>query len=108
MPGLHRDICENESLKRDRNTMSPQYQQKPDLIAADLDGETVMMSVTTGKYFALRGIAKFIWELLSEPVSLVKIVEAVETNYAVSRAQAETDCQKFIDDLVAKDLLNTL
>jgi hypothetical protein len=108
MPGLLRGMCENESLKRDRTAMNPQYQQKPDLIAADLDGETVMMSVTTGKYFALRGSAKYIWELLAEPVSLDEIIDAVETNYAVGRAQAEADCQRFIDDLVAKDLLNTL
>lgn len=88
--------------------MAPRYQQQPDLIAADLDGETVMMSVTTGKYFALRGIGKFIWELLAEPISADEIVDAIESHYAVGRAQAQADCQEFIDNLVAKDLLNKL
>lgn len=88
--------------------MVPRYQQQRDLIAADLDGETVMMSVTTGKYFALRDIGNFIWGLLAEPVSADQIADAVVSHYAVSRGQAQTDCQEFIDELVAKDLLNKL
>lgn len=85
--------------------MMPRYQQQPDLIAADLGGETVMMSISTGKYFALRGIGHFIWEFLSEPASIDEVVGAIETRYEVDREQAQTDCEAFINDLVAKDLL---
>lgn len=87
--------------------MQIKYQQKPDLIAADMDGETVMLSVATGKYFALGGIAQFIWGMIADPESLEDVVDAVSARYKVDPAQAHADCSAFIDDLVRKDLVRT-
>lgn len=85
--------------------MMLRYQQQPDLIAADLDGETVMMSVSTGKYFSLRGIGQFIWELLAEPKTIDEVVGVIEARYEVGHEQARADCESFVNDLIAKDLL---
>lgn len=88
--------------------MEIRYQQHPDLIAAQMDGETVMLSVTTGKYFALKGIGHFIWEFISQPVSIDEIVNAVAQRFEVDLAQARNDCEKFVKDLAANNLINQL
>ena len=88
--------------------MEIRYQQHPDLIAAQMDGETVMLSVTTGKYFALKGIGHFIWEVISQPTSIDEIVDAVSQRFDVDPAQAQNDCEKFVKDLTENNLVNKL
>jgi len=44
--------------------------KSPDLIATDMDGETVMMSIESGEYFGLGGVGGRVWELLAQPMTL--------------------------------------
>jgi hypothetical protein len=43
----------------------------PDIVAADMDGETVMMSIEAGEYFGLNDVGTFLWEFMAEPVRIL-------------------------------------
>ena len=77
----------------------------PDMIAAEMDGETVMMSIERGEYFGLAGVGGRLWQLLAQPASQQQLVEALCTEYAVDAATCRADVQRFVDEMLAHGLL---
>ncbi|GGB75780.1 lasso peptide biosynthesis PqqD family chaperone [Blastomonas aquatica] len=84
--------------------MQTKYQRKPDVIAADMGGETVMLSVSTGKYFALSGIGQIIWDLMVEPRCVEEMVSAICQSHNVDETTCRKDCEAFLDDLARQGL----
>ncbi len=44
--------------------------QIEEIVASDIDGETVMMSIENGEYYGLDDIGSRIWELIEKPVKV--------------------------------------
>jgi hypothetical protein len=75
-------------------------------ISAEVDGETVMVDLDMGSYFALTGTGSFIWALLENPASLDEIVEAIRQEFDVSESGSLEDAvSPFIMDLFARGLV---
>lgn len=70
-----------------------------DLVSADMDGDTVMMSVESGVYFGLTGIAPRIWELLQSPRSADELFEVLSGRYDVSPMVLRADIEAFLKDM---------
>jgi len=77
----------------------------PDIIATDMDGETVMMSIEQGRYFGLSGVGPFLWNLLAEPMSVDELCTRVLQDYDVDEATCRTDVSTFVDELLDKGVL---
>lgn len=77
----------------------------PDIIASDMDGETVMMSIERGEYYGLDGIGPFLWEQLAEPASLEELCRRVLREYEIDETTCRADVSAFIEDLIAKGVL---
>jgi hypothetical protein len=80
----------------------------PDLVAANMDGETVMMSLERGAYFGLGGIGSRVWELLAEPQSLRQLTQVLCDEYEVDPAVCEADVQRFAQALMQNGLINVV
>ena len=78
--------------------------RNPRLIAADMDGDTVMMSIESGEYFGLGGVGTRIWELIATPHTLAQLVTAICAEYDVDAATCEADVRRFLDDLLSNGL----
>lgn len=89
----------------DALNLSNLFVQNPELIAADMDGQTVMMSIAHGEYFGLDGIGSQIWKWLAQPVSIDQLVSTICTEYAVDEVTCRTDLEQFISELMAKGLV---
>lgn len=50
------------------------FARNPNLVAADMDGDMVMMSIEHGTYFGLTGIAPQIWAALEQPKTASELV----------------------------------
>lgn len=70
-----------------------------------LDGQTVMMSLARGKYYALEGTGQCIWELIREPIRVGTLIEALTARYEVDPARCEADLLDFLDTLAEHDLI---
>lgn len=86
--------------------LSRRYVRNPDIIAADMDGDTVMMSIERGEYFGLSGVGSRVWELLAEPVALPAIARAICAEYEVDEPTCKADMQAFLADLQQQGLIN--
>lgn len=75
------------------------------LMAADMNGSTVMMDVTTGKYYNLGEIGGRIWALLEMPMTLDALISKLTDEYDVSPEQCRADIMPFLNQLLARGLL---
>jgi hypothetical protein len=70
-----------------------------EVVASDVDGEVVMMSVERGEYYGLDDIASRIWHLIEEPRSIREICEILFPEYDAKRERIEQDVLAFFQDI---------
>ena len=75
------------------------------VVASDLDGEVVMMSVERGEYYGLDDIASRIWHLIEIPRSIREICEILSPEYDVERELIEQDVLTFFQDIYEDKLI---
>ncbi|MEL6477989.1 MAG: PqqD family peptide modification chaperone [Pseudomonadota bacterium] len=67
--------------------------------------QIVAMSLEQGKYFAFRGTARRVWDLLETPLSREDLIHALAADYDVTPEQCRRDCEPFLRDLLAHGLI---
>lgn len=77
----------------------------PGLASADLDGEVVLLDVSSGRYFGLNGVAARIFNLVVEPRTLDQVVDVLASEYEADRAQLHADADAFLGELVKRGLV---
>lgn len=85
---------------------SPTYVRRPGMHAVEMDGELVMMGQDQGEYYGLRDVAASIWQHLAEPRTTDELCALVAEEYDVSAAACRDDVAAFVDELVAKSLVD--
>jgi len=73
--------------------------RKPDLISSDLDGETVMMSIEQGHYYALDAIGGRIWKILETPCRVESIVTTLLNEFDCDEETCRRDTIDFLNEL---------
>ena len=81
------------------------FVRRHDLIATDMDGETVMMSLERGEYFGLQGVGPRIWELLEERQTVDQLTKIIVTEYDVDESICRADIQELLDSLLLNNLV---
>lgn len=84
------------------------YVRKSGIAATTMDGETVMMDVDHGKYFGISGVGQLIWNLLSEKRNVGDLVDRVCEQYDVEASVARADVEKFLGQLLARQLIDRI
>jgi hypothetical protein len=76
-----------------------------EMLAADLDEETVMVDIDKGKYYGLNGCGTRIWALLSKPITVRNLCHKLTDEFAVSTTQCEQDLIDFLRALLARNMV---
>lgn len=82
--------------------------RNPDMVAANIDGDVVMMGVDQGQYYGISGVGSRVWELLEEPISIDGITEVICREYETDSATCHDDMSKFVNELVKIDLIEVV
>ena len=82
--------------------------QTKELVSSDLDGETVLLSIETGKYYNMDPIGSRIWELIEEPLSVSKLCDILLSEFKVERKQCEKEVFAFLNRLAGDNLIQVL
>jgi len=78
----------------------------PEGIAARvIDGEAIIINLTTGIYYSMDRVGGSIWAMLEDGHSLGQIAEAVIDRYEVSSEQAQDDLERVTAELVRENLI---
>ena len=80
----------------------------PDVTSVELDGERVLLHITSGEYFGLNALGARIFELADDQPTLQAVVDAIHTEHqeTVSREQIEADVRAFVVEMQTYDLLD--
>ena len=73
--------------------------QVEEIVASDIDGETVMMSIESGKYYGLDDIGSRIWEFIEKPIKVSDLIDTLLERFDVDRETCEKDVLKFLNEL---------
>ena len=65
--------------------------QTKDLFSSELDGDTLLMSLTQAAYYGLDSTGQHIWNMLAEPSRVGDLCDRLVANYDVERATCEQD-----------------
>jgi hypothetical protein len=80
--------------------------RNPDLIATDMDGDTVMMSIERGAYYGVAGVGSRVWELLAQPATIAQMAPLICAEFEVDELTCRADLQKFVQDLLTNGLVS--
>lgn len=75
-------------------------------IVSDMNGEKVMLSVQTGKYYNLGRTGGRIWELIASPVAVSRLVDELASEYEVERSLCERQVVAFLQSLRKEALID--
>ena len=84
------------------------YTRNPNLVAARVDDDIIMMNVESGQYLSINSLGGRIWELLEGHVSIQQITETICDEYEVSEAVCRADVEAFLKQLLELGLAKTV
>jgi hypothetical protein len=79
--------------------------QEDEPVAAEVDGEVVMLSERAGAYFGLDGIGSEIWRLIGEPRRVSELCGTLAQRSEVDAETLSRDVTAFLDALLARNLV---
>ncbi len=79
--------------------------RKSDILAAEVGGEFVLMSVSQWHYFGLNAIGSDIWKRLETRRSVADLCVELAADYEGDTTQIESDVIELLDKLAARNLL---
>ena len=74
-------------------------------VSCELSGETVILDIPSGQYFALSEIETTIWKLLETPSTLANVCGRLMDEYDVEPARCEADVSSLLDQLAERGLI---
>lgn len=80
--------------------------QATSLVAAEMDGEIVMLSIDNGKYYGMDAVGSKIWNLVNEPLSFSDLIGILINEYDVGVEQCKNDILNFLQYLDKENLIN--
>jgi hypothetical protein len=79
--------------------------RSPSVLAAEVDGEIVMMSIEKGSYFGLDDIGSDIWRRIDPPCSFVELIDRLAGDYAAEREIIAADVRALLLRMAAQDVV---
>lgn len=79
--------------------------QSPDVQGISMDGETVLLDLSTGRYYTLNRIGSVIWELCTGHHTISDIHAVLSDRFDVASERALDDLVALVDDLIKERLL---
>ncbi|MBB6671458.1 lasso peptide biosynthesis PqqD family chaperone [Cohnella nanjingensis] len=74
-------------------------------MVSDMNGEKVMFSTRTGKYYNLGSVGGRIWDLIAAPVVIGQVVDALAAEYEVDREDCEWEVGAFLRQMYRESLI---
>ncbi|MEL6161595.1 MAG: PqqD family protein [Cyanobacteria bacterium J06554_11] len=78
---------------------------EPDVVSETIDGETVVVSLSTGSYYSLEGSATMVWNLIEAGYTLEQILSVVNQHFEAEPTTIETAVEALVEQLQAEALV---
>jgi Coenzyme PQQ synthesis protein D (PqqD) len=79
--------------------------RSPAVLAAEVDGEIVMMSIEQGRYFGLDDIGSDIWKRIEQQCSFAALIDALVADYDSDRGTIVSDVTALLRQMAEQDVV---
>jgi Coenzyme PQQ synthesis protein D (PqqD) len=79
---------------------------RPDQISSDLEGETILLHMTSGLYYGLNDVGVKIWTLIQMPQTLAELRQTLLNDYDVTAEDCDRELKELLISLKAADLIS--
>ncbi len=76
-----------------------------DVAAKVVDGEAILINLTSGLYYSMDKVGGFVWSMFDPGSSVAQIADAVAARYSVPPAQAREDVRRLARELLGENLV---
>jgi hypothetical protein len=76
-----------------------------DQMAAEVAGETVILGLTSGRYYGLDPVGARIWQLLQSPLTVAEVCRAIVAEYDVEPDRCQADLLMLLQKLLDAGLV---
>jgi Coenzyme PQQ synthesis protein D (PqqD) len=87
-------------------TLDKRIRIRSDVVSRDLDGEVVILNLTTGFYFGLDPVGTVVWQALVGDPALSAALAALLAEYDVSPERGERDLLRLVAALRENELVD--
>lgn len=74
-------------------------ERSEDVIACEIKGDIVLMTISAGEFLQLNTTAAAIWELIESPRSIEQIVDGLTQRFEIDSETASVETRELIDRL---------
>jgi len=75
-------------------------------MARELDGDVVILDITSGRYFSINDVGALVWDRLEVDTDRDTLVSAVTTTFDVDSKIAEQDIDALLEQLTEAGLIS--
>jgi Coenzyme PQQ synthesis protein D (PqqD) len=79
--------------------------RSPAVLAAEVEGEIVMMSIERGSYYGLDNIGSDIWKRIEQPCSFAALIDGLVADYDADRTTITVDVRLLLDQMAGQDVV---
>ncbi len=80
-------------------------QRSPDLLFTEVNGDLVMLSIRTNKYYGTHVVGGRIWALIEQPTGVQAVCDQLLTEFDIDAETCQTETLTFLTRLAKEDLL---
>ena len=81
------------------------YVTNPNAMHETIDGETIVIDLSTGTYYSLRGAGSAIWNAVASGASPEEVVAELENAYDAGPGEIAAATETFLSELEAEQLI---
>jgi hypothetical protein len=108
MPSWDKNMSSENADKSRQIIDGTMISRSPSVVAAEVSGEIVMMSIERGSYFGLDDIGCDIWNRIEPPCSFAALIDGLAAEYDADRATIVTDVHLLLDRMAAQDVVKVV
>lgn len=83
-------------------------ERSPAVVAADVDGELLVMSIENGAYYALNDAGAEVWSRIEQPCTFDALVDALARTYDADRATIAVGVQAVLERMLERNIVRTI
>lgn len=80
-------------------------QANTDVLASQVNGETLMMDIEQDRYFSLDAIGSDVWARLAQPVAVEALCEGLARDYTVGAERLREDVHALLERMLERGLI---
>ncbi|MEA3446166.1 MAG: PqqD family protein [Bacteroidota bacterium] len=77
----------------------------PNIVHETIDGETILLNLSTGNYYSLDGAGALIWDYIEKTGRWKKIIEILGNSNQEEKQHIDSSVNKFVAKLIEEELL---